>query len=64
MGGDPALPTSAEQGVWFQEQLNPGTPVFNIPLGYRIRGPLDAAALERALRAVVNRHRALREQKL
>lgn len=57
---DHATPSSAQQGVWFQEQLDPGTPVFNIPLAYRLRGPLDGWALELSMQEVVLRHSALR----
>ncbi|MEH1013141.1 MupA/Atu3671 family FMN-dependent luciferase-like monooxygenase [Micromonospora sp. CPCC 206060] len=49
-----------QQRLWFLDQLNPDNPVYNIPLGYRIRGPLDVAALQRALTTVVQRHEALR----
>ncbi|MBO4208788.1 MupA/Atu3671 family FMN-dependent luciferase-like monooxygenase [Micromonospora echinofusca] len=49
-----------QQRLWFLDQLNPDNPVYNIPLGYRIHGPLDVDALHRALSTVVRRHEALR----
>ncbi|MFF3868148.1 MupA/Atu3671 family FMN-dependent luciferase-like monooxygenase [Micromonospora sp. NPDC001898] len=49
-----------QQRLWFLDQLSPDNPVYNIPLGYRIRGPLDVNALRRALTTVVRRHEALR----
>lgn len=49
-----------QQRLWFLDQLSPDNPVYNIPLGYRIRGPLDVDALHRALTTVVRRHEALR----
>ncbi|SCL25718.1 natural product biosynthesis luciferase-like monooxygenase domain-containing protein [Micromonospora pallida] len=49
-----------QQRLWFLDQLTPDNPVYNIPLGYRIHGPLDVEALQRALTTVVRRHEALR----
>ena len=37
-----------------------GAPLYNIPAALRLRGALDAAALERALGEIVRRHEALR----
>jgi amino acid adenylation domain-containing protein len=55
------LPLSfAQERIWLFERMQPGSPVFNMPLGVRFRGPLDAAALSAALSAVVRRHEALR----
>lgn len=42
------------------EQYAPGTTAYTIPLARRLRGPLDPAALQQALRTVTNRHEALR----
>ncbi len=49
-----------QRRLWFLEQLQPGLPVYNVPLGYRIRGPLDVAALRAALHALADRHEVLR----
>jgi amino acid adenylation domain-containing protein len=58
-GGE--LPLSfAQQRLWFIDQLQPGSAAYNIPAALRIRGPLDAAALETALAELVRRHEALR----
>jgi len=56
------LPASiAQQRVWFLDQLEPeGAAAYNVPLSRRLRGPLDTAALERALSALVARHEPLR----
>ncbi|GAB1510341.1 MupA/Atu3671 family FMN-dependent luciferase-like monooxygenase [Actinophytocola sp. KF-1] len=57
----PTHPLSYPQRrLWFLEQLQPGLPVYNVPLGYRIRGPLNVAALRAALSALVDRHEVLR----
>ena len=50
----------AQQRLWFLDQLAPGTAIYAIPAALRLTGPLDVAALEGALNAVVARHEALR----
>ncbi|GAB2605737.1 condensation domain-containing protein [Kribbella endophytica] len=52
--------TAAQRSLWFVEQLNPGTPTYNLPQYLRLRGPLNVDALRRALGRVVERHEALR----
>jgi acyl carrier protein len=42
------------------ERKLPGLPNFNVPFAYRLRGPLNVAALERNLAEVVSRHESLR----
>jgi non-ribosomal peptide synthetase component F/NAD(P)-dependent dehydrogenase (short-subunit alcohol dehydrogenase family) len=55
------LPLSfAQQRLWFLYQLDPASPVYNIPTVVRLRGPLNVAALERSFTALVRRHEALR----
>ncbi len=56
-----ALPMSmAQQRMWLIEQLEPGRPAYHVPLVCRLRGTLDAAALEQALNQIVSRHEVLR----
>ncbi|HEY6929688.1 MAG TPA: amino acid adenylation domain-containing protein, partial [Thermoanaerobaculia bacterium] len=50
----------AQQRLWFLEQLEPGLSINNIPLILRLAGPLDVAALQSALGAIVRRHESLR----
>ncbi|MEV6869039.1 condensation domain-containing protein, partial [Streptosporangium subroseum] len=60
-GRDGDLPLSfAQQRLWFLDQLEPGSSEYNVPLALRLRGPLDAVALEAALDAIVERHEVLR----
>jgi amino acid adenylation domain-containing protein len=59
--GEGPLPLSAaQQRLWFLDQLEPGSPAYNVAGGARLLGALDAAALSRALDEVVRRHEALR----
>ncbi|MFE9676945.1 MupA/Atu3671 family FMN-dependent luciferase-like monooxygenase [Streptomyces sp. NPDC006259] len=50
----------AQQRLWFLDQLQPGSSVYNVPLGYDITGPVHRPALEQALTEVVRRHEILR----
>ncbi|HEU0301681.1 MAG TPA: amino acid adenylation domain-containing protein, partial [Longimicrobium sp.] len=50
----------AQERLWFLDRLEPGSSVYNVSSAWRIAGPLDAAALERALTGLVRRHEALR----
>jgi amino acid adenylation domain-containing protein len=58
---EPGFPLSfAQQRIWFLDQWEPGNPVYNIPAGVRLRGPLDVSAFAGALGEIVRRHEALR----
>ena len=50
----------AQQRLWLLEQLDPGNPIYNIPLVIRLTGDLDVGALERTINEVVARHESLR----
>src|SRR5439155_15299720 len=55
------LPLSfAQQRLWFLDQLEPGSSLYNIPRAIRIQGALNAAALQQTLDAIVARHSVLR----
>ncbi|MBT2398640.1 condensation domain-containing protein [Streptomyces sp. ISL-100] len=52
--------TPAQRRLWALAQVRPDDPFFSIPFAVGTDGPLDAAALGRALEEVVRRHPALR----
>jgi pristinamycin I synthase-3/4 len=60
-GRDAPLPLSfSQQRLWFLAELEPESPLYNLPAAVRMRGELDEAALRRALGEIVRRHEALR----
>ncbi len=56
----PAPLSFAQQRLWFLEQLEPTSPLYNISAAVRLRGVLTVEALARSLEAIVARHEALR----
>ena len=52
--------SSAQQRLWFIDQLEPGSPVYNMCEAMRMRGVLDVPALEKSLNAIIRRHEAVR----
>jgi amino acid adenylation domain-containing protein len=49
-----------QEQLWFLDQFQPGSDFYNVPLAWKLKGDLDAPALERSLREVVRRHEMLR----
>src|SRR5579862_9488873 len=56
----PALLSFAQQRLWFLDQFQPGTALYNIPSAQRLTGALDLPALQRSLDELVRRHESLR----
>jgi amino acid adenylation domain-containing protein len=50
----------AQRRLWFLHQMNPASAAYNMPVAFRMSGPLDAAALGWALSEIVRRHEILR----
>ncbi len=57
---EPAPLSYAQQRLWFLDQLEPGSVLYNIPEKTRLRGSLDIAVLKATLNEVVRRHEILR----
>ncbi|WP_027248867.1 non-ribosomal peptide synthetase [Planktothrix agardhii] len=58
---DVELPLSfAQQRLWFLDQLQPNSALYNIPMVLRLQGNLNQGALERSLRSICDRHEVLR----
>ena len=55
------LPLSfSQQRLWFLDQYEPNSSVYNIPSALRLRGALDIGALEQSLNEIIRRHEILR----
>ena len=52
--------SGAQTRMWFVNRLDPESSAYNIPLGLRMRGPVDAVAVRAAFGDVLGRHEVLR----
>lgn len=60
-GDDNAFPLSfAQQRLWFIDQLEPGSFLYNICTNVRIEGRLNLPAFQRSFNEIVRRHETLR----
>ncbi|MGK8511822.1 amino acid adenylation domain-containing protein [Nocardia asiatica] len=50
----------AQQRMWFLNQFDPGSSVYNIPAAIRLTGDLDVTALRQAVEDLIARHEILR----
>ncbi|MEU4344825.1 amino acid adenylation domain-containing protein, partial [Nocardia sp. NPDC023852] len=50
----------AQQRMWFLNRFDTGSALYNIPIGIRLSGQLDVAALQVAIIDVIDRHESLR----
>lgn len=50
----------AQQRLWFVDQYEPGTDLYNISMAWELRGLPDQATLQSAIDALVIRHETLR----
>ncbi|RKH21643.1 amino acid adenylation domain-containing protein [Corallococcus sp. CA047B] len=50
----------SQQRLWFLDRWMPGSPLYSLPMAFRLDGALEASVLEQALQALVDRHEALR----
>ena len=59
LGDNPPLSFGQEQ-LWFLNELQPGSPVYNISKAHRLRGYLEVNALTQSLNEIIRRHAVLR----
>lgn len=52
--------SSGQRRLWLLDQLHPGSPVYNVPYAFRLRGTVDSGALAAALLEIGRRHEVLR----
>lgn len=52
--------SSVQRRLWFLDQWHPGSAAYHVPVALALKGFVDAAWLEAALRDVVKRHEILR----
>jgi amino acid adenylation domain-containing protein len=50
----------AQERLWFLDQLNPNSAVFNVPLTVRLSNAIEIEALRRSVNEIVRRHEILR----
>lgn len=50
----------AQHRLWVTEQLNVDAPLYHVPIGLKIRGEINLAALTYAINAIIQRHETLR----
>lgn len=51
-----------QQGLWFFEQLTPGTAAYTIPIAFKLYGALNVGALRSAVSQVMSRQESLRSR--
>lgn len=58
--GEPAVCSYAQQRMWTLDNVLPGCARYNIPIAFRLRGPVDVAAMSKAIERVVEQYPVLR----
>src|SRR5262245_54099897 len=58
--GDRIPLSYGQERMWFLDQLNPGSPAYNVPEAVRLIGQLDYRALSRSFTHLIRRHEILR----
>jgi len=58
--GGRSLASFAQRRLWFIDQYESSSGLYNIPAVWRLRGALDVRALQQALNELVRRHETLR----
>ena len=58
--GGPAPLSASQQQMWFLNQLNPDSPVYNTFRAFYLNGQLDLKVFEDCIKEIVRRHETLR----
>jgi len=58
--GDKPPLSFAQERLWILHRMQPENPLYNVPMGVRLHGDLDVAALGKALTRILERHESLR----
>ena len=53
-------PSLTQERLWFIDQLDPGSPAYNVSAAVRLLGRLDRRVLERCFHELIGRHESLR----
>ena len=57
---NPTQLSFAQERLWFLDQLNPDSAVYNVPLAVRLPAPINPNVLGQCINEIVRRHDALR----
>ncbi|MEU2435399.1 amino acid adenylation domain-containing protein [Streptomyces rubradiris] len=57
---DATVLSFGQERLWYHQQLEPGSPLYNIPTRVHLHGTLDVEALRGALHDLVERHEIMR----
>ncbi|MGQ7198780.1 condensation domain-containing protein, partial [Escherichia sp. HC-TM1] len=49
-----------QKQLWFLENINPGSCLYNIPEAMRLKGSLNVSTLESSINDIIKRHEILR----
>lgn len=60
--GQALVPSFGQERFWFHHEMESDSRIYNLPSFYRLRGPLDVAALCGAIGDLVARHEVLRSR--
>ncbi len=57
---EPTILSFAQQRMWFLEQLEPGSSIYNMPFLVKIKGDFNISVFKRCLNEIICRHEILR----
>ncbi|MCG8669770.1 MAG: amino acid adenylation domain-containing protein, partial [Pseudomonadales bacterium] len=57
---EPVPLSFSQQGLWFIDQMYPGSVAYNMPFAVKLMGQINVAALNQAIQEILTRHESLR----